>query len=68
MLLDHLAKAERHVAIGERILAREQARLEERRRQGRDVSETERLLQSLEDMQQMHIEHRDQIRREIEKS
>ncbi|MBV8909501.1 MAG: hypothetical protein JOZ89_01955 [Gammaproteobacteria bacterium] len=66
MLLDHLAEAERHVEEGTRLLERERAAIEERRRRGGpDVPGTEELLRTMEESQKMHLDHLERIRKEL---
>lgn len=57
MLLMHLGQAERHVADGARLLKRERATVRQRRRAGRDIAEAERLLQTMEEIQLLHVAH-----------
>ena len=66
MLIDHLKQAERHVQQGERIVADERTVIEERRKNGHDVKQSERLLSKLVEIQGLHIAHRDYILRELE--
>jgi hypothetical protein len=62
MLLDHLEEAQRHISNGARLLERERAILEEQRRDGHDIKQAEALLQTMEELQQVHIDHLDLIR------
>lgn len=61
-----LAAAERHVEIGEAMLAETRARLRQKRGDGVDVSEAEATLALLEEMQALRIAERDRLRRELE--
>ena len=63
MLLDHLGRAELVVAKGAGLVERERALIEERRRAGLDMSKAERLLNTLVDVQQLHVAHLEQIRK-----
>jgi hypothetical protein len=65
MLLDHLALAESRVAMGDVRLERERASIEERRRNGLDVKEAERLLRNLEQSQRIHRNYLDVIRKAL---
>jgi hypothetical protein len=65
MLEQRLAEAERHVALGEKHLARQREILQDLRVKGRDILEAERLLTNMEASQRLHIEGRDRIAREI---
>jgi hypothetical protein len=64
-LLEHLAQAEQHVARGAGYLERERALIEERRQDGYDVKEAERLLKKMEQLHQMDIEHLEEVRKEL---
>ena len=66
MLLDHLEETERHITNGRDLLQRQRAILEERRRDSHDVTQSEALLQVMEELQQKHIDHLDLIRKEFE--
>jgi hypothetical protein len=65
MILDHLQEAERHVADGARLFERQRAIIEERRRDGHDVKRAETLLQTMQELQRMHIDHLDTLRKEL---
>jgi hypothetical protein len=64
-LLDELATAENHVALGDIRLERKRASIEERSRDGFDVKEAKRLLQNMERTQQTHLKHLALIRKEV---
>jgi hypothetical protein len=66
MLAAHLAMAERHVRLGEKHIGRQMgiiARLEKR---GYDASEVWALMWRLEELQQLHVAHRDRLKRELQ--
>ncbi len=65
MLLEHLAKAERHVEIGERDLAKQRALIDELRRDGHDTRAAEKLLATFEEVQKLHVADRERIRAEL---
>jgi len=67
MLLDHLEETERHITNGRELLQRQRAILEERRRDGHDVTQSKALLQVMEELQQKRIDHLDLIGKEFEK-
>lgn len=66
MHLRHLEQAERHVAQGERHIAAQEARVALLARRGHSVSEAEKLLDNFYSSQALLIQHRDQIRKELE--
>ena len=65
MLLDHLEEAERHVSNGARLLERQRAIIDERRRDGHDVKRAEGMLETMQELQRMHIEHLATLRKEL---
>jgi ribosomal 50S subunit-associated protein YjgA (DUF615 family) len=64
-LLDYLQEAQRHVSEGAGRLERQKAIIEELTRDGHDVRQAETLLQAMENLQRMHIEHVALIRKEL---
>lgn len=56
-----LRAAERHVAVGENCIARQQAALARLRRLGSDLREATRLLALLQDIQRLHVADRDRL-------
>jgi hypothetical protein len=60
-----LAKAQKHIETGEALLAEQRARLEAKRRNGCDTSETEATLELLEEAQTRFVAARDQLCREL---
>ncbi len=68
MIEDHLEQAERHVAVGERIVAEQRARIAQLERDGHDVTRSRELLGQFEEILAMQIAHRDRLRSELERS
>ncbi|WP_407155154.1 hypothetical protein [Bradyrhizobium sp. STM 3557] len=67
MQLRHLEQAERHVAEGERHIAEQEERIADLARLGHDLAEAKVLLENFYASQVLHIQHRDRIRRELER-
>jgi hypothetical protein len=65
LLKEHLAMAEKHVALGEEHLVRLRSIVGELRRHGYDTTQDEMLLASFEAMQVIHLEHRNRLRLEL---
>jgi hypothetical protein len=65
MVLDHLQQAERHVAEGERHLARQKEIVAELPGDGHDARAARALLAQFEDLLALHIADRDRIRAEL---
>jgi hypothetical protein len=65
MLQEHLARAERHVAVGEEHLKRQRRVVAQRRRQRLDVHEAMVVLMQFESLQDKHIADRDRLRKEL---
>ena len=65
LLERHLADAERHVANGDRVLAKQGAMIEHRRSKGLDVELATQLLAEMENTQRLHVTERDRLRREL---
>jgi hypothetical protein len=65
MLKQHSAQAERHVLLGERHITEQQARIGELERGGHDTGQAIQLLYQFEEMQELHIAHRDRLRKEL---
>jgi hypothetical protein len=61
-----LAQAERHVAQGEVILARQRAMIRAWERSGRNAALCKEFLSVFEDSQRWHIADRDRLRRDLE--
>ena len=62
MLLDHLAKAEKHVEQGQRLVDEQRSRLERAQRADLDVTAFKRTLRLLEETQALHVADRDRLR------
>ncbi|MGJ4942156.1 hypothetical protein ACQR1W_16390 [Bradyrhizobium sp. HKCCYLS1011] len=67
MQLRHLDEAERHVAEGERHIAEQEERIVGLARLGHDLAEAKKLLENFYECQVLHIQHRNRIRRELER-
>ena len=61
-----LAQAERHVAEGEVILARQRAAITVTERVGRNVERFKDMLSVFEDSQRVHVADRDRLRKDLE--
>jgi two-component sensor histidine kinase len=60
-VLEYFSMARRHVAIGERHIARQREIVAELERDGHDSLDAKRLLGYFEELQNMHIAHRDRL-------
>lgn len=63
--LVHLAQAERHVEQGAERIARQEQRIAQLRRKGRDVADAETLLRLFRETQDQHMFHRARILKEL---
>jgi hypothetical protein len=63
MLQEHLAQAERHVVEGERVIARQRDVVAQLERDGHDSTDAMLLLYQFEEIQYLHVDHRDQLRK-----
>jgi hypothetical protein len=61
-----VAQAERHVARGEVILARQRATIVASERMGRNVESSKKFLSVFEESQRLHVADRDRLRRDLE--
>jgi len=61
MMQDHLEQARRHVADGDKHVARQRKLVAKLDRDGHDSSEARRLLQQFEELQRLHIGDRDRL-------
>ena len=68
VLIDHLIKAERHIAKGDRILAQQRSLIYQLEQDGHDTSAAQALLRSMEELQALHRADRERIRAELEDS
>jgi hypothetical protein len=64
--LERLTEAEKHVEIGDTLLAETRARILAKMREGLDVREAEATLALLEETQALRVADRDRLRRELE--
>ncbi len=66
-LREDLALAERHVADGERVVARQRAIVAELERDGHDATaaQARQLLAQFEELLALHVGDRDRLRREL---
>jgi len=65
ILVELVARAERHVAQDEEHLERQRRVVAERQRQGLDDNEAKDLLIRFEQLQTMHVAGRDRLRKEL---
>jgi hypothetical protein len=65
ILEEHLELAERHVAAGEQIVARQRAVVAQLAHDGHDIGEATRLLDQFEQVQASYIADRDRLRKEL---
>ena len=68
MLHDHLAIAERHIAEGAKLLAKQEALILELDRHHHDIEGALAVLATLRVTQSLHIDDRDRILRELKRS
>ncbi len=61
-----LDRAQEHVAVGERLIARQKELIAELASRGADVSRSESLLATFEALQRLHLVHRDGLARRLE--
>ncbi len=65
MLFDHLARAERQVAEGERHVATQRELVAKLGRDGHDTEQARLLLKQFEDLLALHVADRDRLLREV---
>jgi len=68
MLERHLRQAERHVAAGQQHISRQRELIAQLERDDHDTSAAKSLLAQFEELQMMHIAHRDRLGRELGKA
>ena len=68
MLERHLEQAERHIAASQQHLSRQRERIAQFERNHHDASTAKALLELFEDLDKMHIAHRDRIADELGKA
>lgn len=66
MLERHLAQAEEHISLGERHIAQQRELVARLERDGHDSTEASNLLDNFEELQAVHIAHRDRLCRELD--
>ena len=65
MLQRHLQQADTHVAMGAEHIRQQRERLSQLERHGHDTFRTRALLAQFEDLQDMHIAHRDRLLQQL---
>ena len=60
-----LRQAEEHVALGERLLARQHLLVAELARDGHDAKAATATAELYEEIQEMHVAHRDRLRKQL---
>lgn len=65
MLLQHLAQAERHIALGDQHLARQEALIAELDCNGHDTDGAKQVLATMRQSQALHVDARDRILGEL---
>jgi len=68
MILDHLAQARCHVAMGEKHIASQREVIAALERNGYDTSGAEELLATFEELQRMHVADQDRLQNKLSKS
>lgn len=66
MVEAHLAEAERHVLLGERLVTEQRQRAVELERDGLRVEQARSLLRLFKEIQEMHLAHREKVRKELD--
>jgi hypothetical protein len=66
LVLEHLEKARRHVAEGERHVAHQREIIAQKERDGHDTSMSKRLLGQFEELYKMHVADRDRLEQELD--
>jgi hypothetical protein len=67
MLAQHLTQAERHIVLGEELIARQRELIAELEQNDHDSTEAKRLLATFEQVQATHMAGRDRLRRQVER-
>lgn len=65
MIVEHLAMAERHVSEGLAHVERQKRIIADLERDGHDAGEARALLESFVELQELHEQDRDRLRREL---
>jgi hypothetical protein len=67
-ILDHLARARRHVADAERHIAHQREIIALKERDGHDPSQSMKLLAQFEEIYRLHLQDRDRLEKELDVS
>jgi hypothetical protein len=65
LLQQHLGMVERHVVEGDGHVMRQRELVAKLERTGRDTTHAKMLLRQFQELQALHIEHRDRLRNEL---
>lgn len=65
MIVDHLAMAERHVKEGVYLVEKQRVLVQDLTCDGHDTTMASETLAQFEEMQAMHVAHRDRLQREL---
>jgi hypothetical protein len=65
MVERHLKQAERHAEVGQEHISSQRKRIAQLERDGHDTYEARKLLAQFEELQSMHIAHRDRLARQL---
>jgi hypothetical protein len=65
IITDHLAQAEQHVELGKKHIQRQRELIIELKEDGHDTAIAERLLVQFEELQALHVTHRDRLASEL---
>ena len=64
-IMDHLAMVRRHVARGEQIVTQQREIIARLERAGCDPSDAARLLLQFEEVQSLHVAHRERLEKKL---
>jgi hypothetical protein len=67
MLAQHLTQAEKHIILGEELIARQRELVAGLEQNDHDPTEAKRLLATFEQVQATHMAGRDRLRRQVER-
>lgn len=65
MVMEHLEQARRHVAEGEKHIARQREVVAGLECDGHDSKQARKLLHEFEGVQRLHVEHRDRLKKQL---
>jgi hypothetical protein len=65
LILDHLARARRHVAEAERHVANQREIVAQKERHGHDTATSRQLLGQFQELYRMHVADRDRLEQEL---